>query len=188
MAIQDRNLTPGTRLVARYHKQHYGCEVVERDGGRLGYRLQDGWEFKSPSSAGTAITGKACNGWAFWGVETSPAQATPEAETVPTQEAAVEQSAEDTAVAPEPVSQSAEEPVVEGEAEAGTDTAAGQMQEADEEPALAPPPAKKRFSRVPNQRGVPEGQTRWYCFECGKSFVAPSDEPPVACPPTHPAA
>ena len=26
-------------------------------------------EFKSPSAMGTAVTGKACNGWAFWHVE-----------------------------------------------------------------------------------------------------------------------
>src|SRR5438105_2349184 len=32
------------------------------------YRLADGREFKSLSAAGTAITEKACNGWAFWSV------------------------------------------------------------------------------------------------------------------------
>lgn len=36
--------------------------------GKVMYRLEDGREFKSPSAAGTAITGKACNGWAFWSV------------------------------------------------------------------------------------------------------------------------
>ncbi len=31
------------------------------------YRLEDGREFKSPSSAGSAImSGSACNGWRFW--------------------------------------------------------------------------------------------------------------------------
>jgi hypothetical protein len=35
----------------------------------IAYRV-DGKEelFKSPSAAGTAVTGKACNGWAFWSV------------------------------------------------------------------------------------------------------------------------
>lgn len=66
MPINDRNLKPGTKLAARYHKQSYACEVVEREGSKLSYRLEDGREFKSPSAAGMAITGKACNGWAFW--------------------------------------------------------------------------------------------------------------------------
>jgi hypothetical protein len=69
--IENRNLEKGTRLVARYHKQDYTCEVVEVEEGRLRYRLEDGREFKSPSAAGTAITGGACNGWAFWKVEVS---------------------------------------------------------------------------------------------------------------------
>ena len=60
--IENRNLKAGTRLVARYHKQSYTCEVVEGEGGKLRYRLEDGREFKSPSAAGTAITGKSCNG------------------------------------------------------------------------------------------------------------------------------
>jgi hypothetical protein len=66
--IEDRNLAPGTRLVGRYHKQEYHAAVVEGETGGLRYRLDDGREFKSPSAAGSAITGKACNGWRFWGV------------------------------------------------------------------------------------------------------------------------
>jgi hypothetical protein len=64
--IENRNLQVGTKLVARYHKQNFTCEVVEVEEGKLRYRLEDGREFKSPSAAGTAITGGACNGWAFW--------------------------------------------------------------------------------------------------------------------------
>ena len=32
MPINDRNLKPGTKLVGRYHKQTYICEVVEVEG------------------------------------------------------------------------------------------------------------------------------------------------------------
>ena len=78
MAIQDRNLTPGTKLTATYKKQRYTAEVVETADG-LRYRLADGREFKSPSAAGAAIMGegRTCNGWAFW----SLASDTPSGET-----------------------------------------------------------------------------------------------------------
>jgi hypothetical protein len=67
MPIEDRNLEPGTRLVARYKKEDRTCDVVETAEG-LRYRLDDGTEHKSPSSAGKAATGGACNGWVFWSV------------------------------------------------------------------------------------------------------------------------
>src|SRR6266498_3926283 len=67
MAIQNRNLSVGTKLYARYKGQTHTAEVIEKEGGTA-YRLPDGREFKSPSAAGTAITEKACNGWAFWSV------------------------------------------------------------------------------------------------------------------------
>ncbi len=66
MALEDRNLKPGTKLAARYKGEDYTAEVVEGEDG-IRYRLADGREFKSPSSAGSAIMdGKACNGWRFW--------------------------------------------------------------------------------------------------------------------------
>ena len=66
MPIEDRDLKPGTQLVARYKGQEHSAEVVETEAC-IRYRLEDGREFKSPSSAGSAIMeGKACNGWRFW--------------------------------------------------------------------------------------------------------------------------
>jgi type IV secretory pathway VirB10-like protein len=42
---------------------------VQTDDG-LRYRLDDGTEHRSPSSAGkAAMDGVACNGWRFWSVE-----------------------------------------------------------------------------------------------------------------------
>lgn len=67
MPIQDRNLKVGTKLMGHYHKASYYCTVVEGEEGKIHCRMEDGREFKSLSAAGTAITGKACNGWAFWG-------------------------------------------------------------------------------------------------------------------------
>jgi hypothetical protein len=68
MPIENRELAAGTRLVARYKKQDRTCEVVETGEG-VQYRLDDGTEHRSPSSAGKAVTGGACNGWVFWSVE-----------------------------------------------------------------------------------------------------------------------
>ena len=76
MPIENRNLTKGTKLTGRYHKQSYSCEVVENAEGKLRYRLEDGREFKSPSAAGMAITGHACDGWVFWSVQTEETTAT----------------------------------------------------------------------------------------------------------------
>ena len=68
MSITDRNLAAGTKLVARYKGKEYTAEVVQTEEG-VRYRLEDGREFKSPSSAGSAVMrGTACNGWRFWGL------------------------------------------------------------------------------------------------------------------------
>ena len=70
MSIEDRNLKPGTVLVARYKKRDHRCDVVKGEGSRVVYRLEDGQEFKSPSAAGSAVMGGvACNGWRFWSLE-----------------------------------------------------------------------------------------------------------------------
>ena len=68
-AIENKNREVGTKLIARYKKEEYRAEVVAGEEGRVKYRLADGREFKSLSSADTAITGKACNEWAFWSID-----------------------------------------------------------------------------------------------------------------------
>jgi hypothetical protein len=66
MSIENRDLKAGTKLVATYKKQDFTCEVVKTKDGVI-YRLADGQEFKSLSSAGSAVMGgSACNGWRFW--------------------------------------------------------------------------------------------------------------------------
>jgi hypothetical protein len=49
----------------------------------------------------------------------------------------------------------------------------------------APAPKFKNIKKTPNQRGVPEGQVRWYCSSCQKGFSLPADETPTACPVGH---
>ena len=81
MSIADRNLKPGTVLVARHKKQEHRAEVVAGEKGQVRYKLPDGREFTSPSAAGSAVMGGvACNGWRFWSVEGAeePTKAKPE--------------------------------------------------------------------------------------------------------------
>jgi hypothetical protein len=67
VSIENRDLEPGTKLVARYKKQDYTAEVVQTEDG-VRYRLE-GTDYKSPSAAGSAVMGgNACNGWRFWSV------------------------------------------------------------------------------------------------------------------------
>ena len=48
-------------------------------------------------------------------------------------------------------------------------------------------PAKlvRQLKRVPNQKGVPEGQTKWFCSACQASFLAETGSEPQACPEGH---
>ena len=164
MAIKDRDLSIGTRLVARYKKVAYMAEVVEGEKGKLRYRLEDGREFKSPSAAGSAVMGgNACNGWSFWSLEESPAEDTPQV--------GVEELHED----------------VQAQEAGGVDDGPDQTADVTQARVEELVPAKRRIFRVPNQQGVPQGETRHYCHDCGKSFTTSSEEPPQVCPEGHPA-
>lgn len=69
MPIENRDLPAGTVLKARHKGKEHTCEVVKTTDG-LRYRLKDGREFSSPSSAGKEITGGvAVNGWRFWSLD-----------------------------------------------------------------------------------------------------------------------
>ena len=144
MAIENRNLEVGTKLFAKYKKEEYRAEVIAGEAGKVKFRLADGREFKSTSSAGTAITGKACNGWAFWNVQPNSA---------PTESLEPESSEEQ-----------------------------GEGSGASEVPEETPTTG---FMRVPNQRGVEEGEIRLYCDACQKSFTAPVGEAVEQCPEGH---
>ena len=170
MPIENRNLQPGTRLVGRYHKQPYVCEVLEGDGGKLRYRLEDGREFKSPSAAGMAITGHACDGWVFWSVEKT--------ETAPNAGQDMVAMVMITEPSPEVTQEPVQTPDIAPEAaETGNEeTNGGGVQE------KAP---KKHIFKTPNQKGVPDGQVRWYCHDCAKSFIASAARKPKTCPAGH---
>jgi hypothetical protein len=82
MAIENRNLPLGTRLVANYKKTRYVCTVAVGEEGSVAYVLEGGQRFKSPSAAASFVmSGQAANGWRFWTVEGDEpeAKAAPEA-------------------------------------------------------------------------------------------------------------
>lgn len=148
MAITDRNLQPGTRLVANYRKTRFVCTVEAGTDGKLAFVLEDGKRFSSPSAAGSAVMdGTACNGWRWWAVEgQEPAPGQPKAKAAGT----------------------TARPKAEGATPKRTSKAK----------------AVKVFYRIPNQRGTPEGFTRFYCNGCAASFESEM-ESPEACPQGH---
>ena len=135
MAIEDRNLTVGTCLVASYRKQAVACMVEKADeGGGILFVLEDGRKFKSASSAASAVMGgKAVNGWRFWSVQGTKPKA----------------------------------------------------KEGREKPETQAAKSKRLVYRVPNQKGIAEGQSRWFCRACMKGFVIGGDRQPEACPAGH---
>jgi hypothetical protein len=141
MVIENRSLTPGTRLVASYKKERYACIVGVEDGKTV-FTLEDGRSFKSPSAAGSALMGgMACNGWRFWSIEGE---------------------------APAPTGETPEKPAKAAKAKANGE--------------------HRAIKRVPNQKGVAEGNTRYFCDGCMKAFEHPIDQgAPAACPEGHPA-
>lgn len=138
MALENRNLPVGTRLVAKHRGHSYACVVTAREDDKVGFKLDcpdhpdlNGKEFKSPSSAGSAVMGGvACNGWRFWSLE-------------------------------------GQEPA----------------------PKEAKPKGKgskfRTIKKLPNQQGLEEGQVRYWCSACQKSFVVEDGQEPAACPEGH---
>ena len=137
MAIEDRNLTVGTRLVANYRKQAHAC-MVERagDGEGVLFVLEDGRKFKSASAAAsTVMGGKAVNGWRFWSVQGTKPKG---------------------------------------------------KERGREKPKTQASKSKRLVYRVPNQKGIAEGQSRWFCRACMKGFVIEDgDGQPEVCPEGH---
>ena len=43
-----------------------------------------------------------------------------------------------------------------------------------------------QIRKIPNQRGVPDGEVKYHCSACQKSFLAPKGGPPEDCPEGHP--
>jgi hypothetical protein len=44
----------------------------------------------------------------------------------------------------------------------------------------------RQINKLPNQKGVPEGSTKWFCSACMKSFLYDGRSEPAVCPEGHP--
>lgn len=88
-ATQRKAIAAGQTLTAKYKGTEHTATVVAGEGGKLLYRLGDGREFKSPSSAGSAVMGGvACNGWRFWSLDDGTPRPAPKASAEPAKTAA----------------------------------------------------------------------------------------------------
>ena len=138
MALENRDLKAGQKLVARYKGQEHTVLVLGDDKTGLGFELDGETTFKSLSTAGNAVTGGSVNGWRFWSLE--------------------------------------------GELK--------EKRETDAKPAgrrsVKPEARVKQIRRVPNQKGVADGQIKWHCSACMASFVHDGTADPDACPQGHP--
>ena len=139
MALENRDLKAGQKLVARYKGQEHTVLVLGDDKVGLGFELDGKTIYKSLSTAGNAVTGGSVNGWRFWSQE-GDLKAKRESEAKP----------------------------------AGTKRG------------VKPESRVKQIRRVPNQKGVTEGQVKWHCSACMASFLADSAAEPDACPQGHP--
>ena len=70
MAIENRNLEAGARLVGRYKGKTMVCLVEAGEEGAVVFRLEGKEKtYKSLSSAATEITKGPINGWKYWTLE-----------------------------------------------------------------------------------------------------------------------
>ncbi len=165
MAIKDRDLKAGTNLVATYKQENYQAKVTGGDNGKVVFQFPDDRVFKSLSAAGKAITGAACNGWAFWTLEadnTNTNQEEPPTATKP--EVRIDQEPDPQRIASTP------------ETDVGSQV--GEDEEITE-------PVSALFRRVANQQGLATGEERLFCDACGKGFAAILGEQPNQCPEGH---
>ena len=69
MALENRDLKAGQKLLARYKRQDHTILVLAGENGDLAFELDNTTIYKSLSTAGNAVTGGSVNGWRFWSLE-----------------------------------------------------------------------------------------------------------------------
>ncbi len=162
MTTTKSAIEAGQTLVASYKGDDYTCEVLEHEG-RLHYVLPGRGRakpkvFGSPSAAGREITGSQVNGYRFWSVP----------EKAPSGQAARQKTARAAIAA---AARSAKPK------RARRSTAASGASE--------PPKPAQLIEPSRSQRGVSQGNKRYFCSRCMQSFVtadAGEGKLPEQCP------
>jgi hypothetical protein len=158
MAIENRNLASGTRLVAKYKGAARFCTIQEDGTYKLDGDQGLGKVYKSLSAAGSAIMGGiACNGWKFWSLAEGD-EAKPETEET----------------SPQTNGGGSRFGRRAGESDRLADPKVRQRK-------------YRLIRRTPNQQGVAEGMLRIFCDACMKGYVveSPDGSLPEACPEGH---
>lgn len=175
MPYGNRNPQPGQWLKKLYREKLYRCQVAQI-GNSIGYRLEDGREFKTSSGAGAAIRGGTCNGFVFWDLE----------QPVETSAVAV-MAAVDLALEAGPQPPDVDLPVKSARVRQRKPKAAP----AELPPAAAAKPSRRRaipwIKRSAHQQNVPQGSIRYFCDGCCGNFEQSGDGLPEQCPSGHPA-
>ena len=73
-----------------------------------------------------------------------------------------------------------------GKVEQGSETPPASVREAPAKATRTAAKLVRQIKKLPNQQGVTEGSTKWFCSACMKSFLAEGQNAPLACPEGHP--
>jgi DNA-directed RNA polymerase subunit RPC12/RpoP len=172
MPLDKQDLDANTVLVGTYKKQAHRVLVVGEPGPEQGYELDGETTYKSLSSAAKAVMGGiSANGWRFWSLEGDTRGGKLQMSTFKCQECgkAFDEAAEDTC----PHCGSSDIDLHAPQTEKPAKGAGGKR-------------SLVQVRKLPNQKGAPEGQTRWFCSSCMAAFNATTGVRPEECPEGHP--
>jgi hypothetical protein len=185
--ITNRNLSPGTRLVAKYRGQDHHALILDAGDVFLQREIEDTTPiadrtYKSLSKAANAITGNSVNGWRFWSIAEIQPPTDEEEEAWqlgPNDAPGLEDEPRTCAFCGAQMAEG-DDPNECSHAE-GQGGAAGTI---GNEPA---PKLLRNIKRTANQLGIPASEVRFFCRACCKSFLSPENGTgPEACPEGHP--
>lgn len=153
--ITNRDLAPGTVLVARYRSQVYRLRYQDEAFVFIEPESFSAKLFRSPSAAGREVTGSATNGWRFFQLDdgSEPART--------------------------PRTRKAKSAVQIDDETAKAAVGAVRAKKATQG---KPVERVRMVQRMPNQKGAAEGMTRYYCSWEADGFQHPTGQTFDACP------
>ena len=178
---KTETLAPGTEFVANYKKTRYTATVRE-DGIYVDPPPPPAFErqpFKTLSGAGRAVMGGiACNGWRFWSLANGEPTARTAKAAKANAKAAVEADVENDPKDPDTWDYGEHPEFDHSDIDEDLAKVAAKKSDAT----AARPRLARQIKRVPNQKGVEEGKTRWFCSACMAGFQEETGITPATCP------